>query len=84
MPHCALLEFFVYAPYTAIEHPPNHVVYFLRLLPLSACVLTCETAPVPKTEDVAHLLANNTYILCAVDRSLPVDVHYLHLSWRGR
>jgi hypothetical protein len=31
-----------------------------------------------------HLLANNTYILRAVDRSLPVNVLYLHLSWRGR
>jgi hypothetical protein len=33
---------------------------------------------------VAHLLANDTYILRAVDRSLLVDVRYLHLSWRSR
>jgi hypothetical protein len=31
-----------------------------------------------------HLLDNNTYMLRAVDHSLPVAVRYLHLSWRGR
>jgi hypothetical protein len=33
--------------------------------------------------DVEHLFDNNTYMLRAVDRSLPADVRYLHLSSHG-
>jgi hypothetical protein len=49
-------------------------VWFPRLLPLSACVLTCVIAQ----ERHAHF-----YMPLAVDRSLPVDVRYLRLSSRG-
>jgi hypothetical protein len=32
-----------------------------------------------------HLLRyHNAYIVRAADRGLPVEVRYLHLSWRGR
>jgi hypothetical protein len=49
-------------------------VCFLRLLPLSPCVLTCVIAQ----ERHTHL-----YMPLAVDRSLSVDVRYLCLSSRG-
>jgi hypothetical protein len=49
-------------------------VCFPRLLPLSACVLTCVIAQ----ERHTHF-----YMPLAVDRSLPVDVRYLCLSSRG-
>jgi hypothetical protein len=49
-------------------------VWFPRLLPLSAGVLTCAIAQ----ERHAHF-----YMPLAVDRSLPVDVRYLRLSSRG-
>jgi hypothetical protein len=68
----------------------HHVVRFPRLLPFSACVLTCEIASLycitdydARRHTLEHLLDNNTYMLRAVDRSLPVDVRYLHLSSRG-
>jgi hypothetical protein len=49
-------------------------VCFPRLLPLSACVLTCLMAQERHTY---------FYMPLAVDRSLPVDVRYLCLSSRG-
>jgi hypothetical protein len=36
-----------------------------------------------RRQTLAHLLDNNTYMLRAVDRSLTVDVSYLHFSSHG-
>jgi hypothetical protein len=80
------------------RYDDEHVVRFPRLLPFfGACfdlVDSCSVSlgarlPASITDydehrhTLEHLLDNNTYMPRAVDRSLPVDVSYLHLSSHG-